>query len=77
MAEFRTALDDRRYHNAIVAEASAAEALGVDGTPTLFVNGLPLVGSRDASALDQVIDSSSATRSRSSRRAWRRASSIR
>ena len=56
MTAFDAALDERRYHNAIVAEASAAEALGVDGTPTLFINGLPLVGSRDETSLDRVID---------------------
>ncbi|NVB80325.1 MAG: thioredoxin domain-containing protein [Kofleriaceae bacterium] len=57
MATFRAALDDRRYHNAIVAEASAAEALGVDGTPTLFVNGMPIIGSRDQESFDKLIDS--------------------
>ncbi|HSD85908.1 MAG TPA: thioredoxin domain-containing protein, partial [Kofleriaceae bacterium] len=56
MTAFRAALDDRRYHDAIVAEAAAAEAVGVDGTPTLFVNGQPVVGSREISDMDQIID---------------------
>ncbi len=56
MAKFRAALDERRYYDAVVAETAAAEALGVSGTPTMFINGQPLVGSRDADNLDQVID---------------------
>jgi protein-disulfide isomerase len=53
---FRAALDDRRYRDLVVAEAAAAEALGVDGTPTWFVNGTPVVGSHDADALEKIID---------------------
>ncbi len=56
LAKFRAALDDRRYHDAIVAEAAAAEALGVDGTPTVFINGQPIVGARDEEATDRIID---------------------
>src|SRR5262249_2575874 len=39
LAKFRAALDERRYHDAVVAENAAAEALGVSGTPTMFING--------------------------------------
>ncbi|HUS30034.1 MAG TPA: thioredoxin domain-containing protein [Kofleriaceae bacterium] len=56
MKAFRQALDERRYHDAIVAEAAAAEALGVDGTPTSFVNGLPIVGSRKIEDMDKIVD---------------------
>jgi len=52
----RAALDDRRYRELILAEAASASALGVDGTPTMFVNGKPLVGSRDTATMEQVID---------------------
>ena len=52
---FRVALDTRRYHDTVVAEAAAASALGVDATPTLFVNGMPLIGSRDEVDFDKVI----------------------
>ena len=31
----------------MIAEAASAEALGVDGTPTLFINGQPIVGALD------------------------------
>ncbi len=56
VARFRAALDDRRFRDVVVAETAAAEALGVDGTPTMFINGQPVVGSRDEAGLDQIID---------------------
>jgi protein-disulfide isomerase len=56
LAKFRAALDERRYYDAVAAETAAAEALGVSGTPTLFINGQPLVGSRDADSLARAID---------------------
>jgi protein-disulfide isomerase len=56
LAKFRAALDERRYYDAVVAETAAAEAFGVSGTPTLFINGQPLVGSRDRDNLFRVID---------------------
>jgi protein-disulfide isomerase len=56
MPAFRAALDDRRYHDLVQSEGADAIALGVDGTPTLFVNGKPLIGSHDADKLDAAID---------------------
>jgi protein-disulfide isomerase len=56
MDRFKAALDDRRYHDVVIAEGADAIALGVDGTPTTFINGIPLVGSHDADHLDAVID---------------------
>jgi len=56
LGAFRAALDDRRYHDAVVAETAAAEAIGVDGTPTLFINGQPVVGSRDEATIDKIVD---------------------
>ena len=44
LVKFRAALDDRRYRDVVVAETAAAEALGVDGTPTMFINGAPVIG---------------------------------
>jgi protein-disulfide isomerase len=57
MTAFRAALDEHRYRNAIVAEAAAAEAFGVDGTPTMFINGRPVVGSREPAAFEPLVDS--------------------
>jgi hypothetical protein len=56
LARFRAALDDHRYHDAVLAETAAAEALGVDGTPTMFVNGTPVGGARDAEFMDRLIE---------------------
>jgi protein-disulfide isomerase len=56
LVKFRAALDERRYYDAVVAETAAAEAFGVSGTPTMFINGQPLVGSRDLDNLTRVID---------------------
>lgn len=56
MAKFRAALDERRYHNAVAAEAAAAAAIGVQGTPTFFINGKPLIGARDSATMDPLID---------------------
>lgn len=56
LSAFRTALDERRYHDSIMAEAAAAEAFGVEGTPTLFINGQPVVGSREQEDFDRIVE---------------------
>jgi protein-disulfide isomerase len=56
MAKFRAALDDRRYHDAVVAEGASAVALGVDGTPMMFVDGVAVGGARDEISMDRLID---------------------
>lgn len=56
MAKFRAALDEHRYRNAVLAEAATAEAFGVEGTPTMFINGQPVVGSREQADFDRIID---------------------
>jgi protein-disulfide isomerase len=55
MVAFKAALDDRRYRDAVVTEGATAQALGVDGTPTMFVNGQPVVGSRDFASMDRIV----------------------
>lgn len=49
-------LDSGLYRDEVLADASAAAALGVTGTPTFFINGLPLVGAQPLSAFVQVVD---------------------
>jgi len=56
MAKFKAALDEHRYRNVVMAEAAAAEALGVGGTPTMFLNGQPIVGSHEQEDLERIID---------------------
>ena len=41
---FRAALDDRKYFNAVAVDAAAGRAIGITGTPTIFVNGAPIRG---------------------------------
>jgi protein-disulfide isomerase len=55
MTAFRAALDDRRYRDAVIAEGATALALGVDGTPTVFLNGQPVVGSRDLPTMERLV----------------------
>ncbi len=52
---FKAALDSRRYRDLVVQESATALALGVDGTPTMFINGQPVVGSRDFDGMDKVV----------------------
>lgn len=56
LPRFRAALDDRRHREAVAADAAAGMALGVDGTPTLFVNGHAVVGSRDRAGMEKLVD---------------------
>ncbi|HEY0250321.1 MAG TPA: thioredoxin domain-containing protein [Kofleriaceae bacterium] len=56
LAKFRAALDDRRYHDLVVQETAAAEALGVDGTPTMFINGQPISGAMDQDRLEKYLN---------------------
>jgi protein-disulfide isomerase len=44
LTAFRAALDDRRYHDTVAAEVAAGFALGISGTPAMFINGTPLAG---------------------------------
>lgn len=55
MAAFRAALDDRRYLELVATDAAAAGALGVRGTPTMIVNGTPVVGSAPFEYLQRLI----------------------
>lgn len=56
LAKFRAALDDRRHHDAVMAESAAALALGVDGTPTAFINGKPIVGSKHVDTVSKLVE---------------------
>ncbi|MDQ3340694.1 MAG: DsbA family protein [Myxococcota bacterium] len=56
MVKFRAALDDRRHHDVVMAESGAAMALGIDGTPTVFINGKPIVGSKDVATVGKLVE---------------------
>ncbi len=55
MPAFRTALDDRRHRDAVRADAAAGAALGISATPTMFINGMPVVGSRSVDSLAPIV----------------------
>lgn len=45
VARFKTALEDHRHVKAIEADNAEAERIGIQGTPTIFVNGFRVEGS--------------------------------
>jgi protein-disulfide isomerase len=46
-----------KYTAEVETDARYASSLGVTGTPTFFINGIPLVGAQPIQAFQQVIDS--------------------
>jgi protein-disulfide isomerase len=55
-AEFERCFESRRYAAQIDADIAQARALGVTGTPTFFVNGIPLVGAHPVETFREVIE---------------------
>ncbi len=55
-AAIAAALDDHRHRDAVMADGAAGSALGTTGTPTMFVNGRPLVGAVAYEQLLAVVD---------------------
>ncbi len=53
---FRAALDDRRHRSGVEAEDSAAEAAGINATPTMIVNGYLLRGSESFRHIRRVVE---------------------
>lgn len=54
--QFNTCLDTHQHSADAQAATNAAVNLGVNGTPTIFVNGQPLVGGMPYSSYQQVIN---------------------
>jgi protein-disulfide isomerase len=50
------ALDDRRWRAAVLADSAAGSIAGVTGTPTMFVNGMPIPGAASWDRMKLVID---------------------
>ncbi|NUN14446.1 MAG: thioredoxin domain-containing protein [Myxococcales bacterium] len=53
---FRLGLNQNRYQDIVKVDMTDAQALGARGTPTAFINGKKVVGSRPTDAFVQVID---------------------
>jgi protein-disulfide isomerase len=50
-------IDSERYADEVEADARYAAGLGVSGTPTFFINGIPLVGAQPLEQFKRIIDS--------------------
>ena len=56
VARFSKELDSRQYRKAVEADRREGTDLGVEGTPTFFVNGKALVGAQPVEAFRKVIE---------------------
>ncbi|MGQ0505575.1 MAG: DsbA family protein [Myxococcaceae bacterium] len=56
VSKFKAALDSHRFEAAVSADMQEASRVGVNGTPTFFINGRRLVGAQPTSAFKTLID---------------------
>ncbi|HSP79100.1 MAG TPA: thioredoxin domain-containing protein [Myxococcaceae bacterium] len=56
MGRFKAALDANKYEAHVSADMAEAGRVGVEGTPTFFINGRKLVGAQPADAFKRVIE---------------------
>jgi len=56
LVKFKDCLTSHRFQTAIQNDANYGASLGITGTPTFFVNGIPLVGAQPFSTFKTVID---------------------
>jgi protein-disulfide isomerase len=54
--KFAECLDSGRYRAAVAADMEAGSRLGVSGTPTFFINGVPLVGNVPLADFQRAVD---------------------
>jgi len=55
--KFNDCLDNKKYQSEIQQDIQDGQSAGVTGTPSFFINGIPLEGAQPFSAFKQVIDS--------------------
>lgn len=55
-AQFNQCLDSGKYKLEVLNETAAGKSYGVSGTPTVFVNGVAIVGAQPISAFEKAID---------------------
>jgi protein-disulfide isomerase len=56
MAKFNAAIDAERFTAVLERDKKEGEGAGIDGTPTFFVNGTPLVGALPLPAFTAAVD---------------------
>ena len=54
--QFETCASAHKYVGAVAQDMADARAIGINSTPTLFINGLMIVGAKPYEALREVID---------------------
>ena len=55
-AAFEKCLDSSKHQAVVKAAFESGEKLGVNSTPTIYVNGRPLIGAQPYEVFKQVID---------------------
>lgn len=53
---FEICMTEHRYQENIQADMQFSSRIGIQSTPTFFINGIPIVGAQPLSAFQQVID---------------------
>ena len=56
MTQFNACLSSHKYQAAIQADSNFAVSIGVNSTPTFFVNGLAIIGAQPIDTFKQIID---------------------
>ncbi|QRN93650.1 thioredoxin domain-containing protein [Archangium violaceum] len=56
LPKFKAALDSNKFESQITAEMAESSRVGVNGTPTFFINGRSLVGAQPVDAFKRIID---------------------
>ncbi len=56
MASFQQCLDENRYETEVTADFEYASGIGIQSTPTFFVNGVALIGAQPYEVFKEVID---------------------
>ena len=56
MAKFKAALDAAKYKAVIEAETKEGQAVGVNGTPTFFINGRKISGAYPFETFKKIVD---------------------
>lgn len=55
-AQFNSCMDNNTYAKDVQADMADGQKAGVNGTPTVFINGVPVVGAQPYSAFKSAID---------------------
>jgi protein-disulfide isomerase len=55
--KFKTCLDSGKFKDEVQKDFDDGQKYGVTGTPTFFINGIPMVGARDVNSFAEIIDS--------------------